>query len=41
VLAASLVVGLSSAVAGEFPADKFKADVCAPVTTAATGVHNM
>jgi quercetin dioxygenase-like cupin family protein len=37
-LAAALAIGVSSAVAGECPADKFKADVRAPDATPATGV---
>jgi quercetin dioxygenase-like cupin family protein len=36
--AAALVIGVSSAVAGECPADKFKAGAREPVTTPATGV---
>jgi quercetin dioxygenase-like cupin family protein len=37
-VAGALAIGASSAVAGECPADKLKADVRAPVTTPATGV---
>ena len=38
VTAGATLAGLSSALAGECPADKFKADVRAPVSTPATGV---
>jgi hypothetical protein len=38
VIAGSAIAGLSAAVAGECPADKVKADVCAPVTNAGKGV---
>ncbi len=38
IIAGSAVAGLSSAVAGECPADKMKADVRAPDTKAAKGV---
>jgi quercetin dioxygenase-like cupin family protein len=38
VIAGSAVVGLTSAIAGECPADKMKADVRAPDTQAAKGV---
>ena len=38
VIAGSAIVGLSSAVAGECPADKMKADVRAPDTKAGKGV---